>query len=160
MMRSLSGLILLLAMFVATSHAAESVDVGTAMGETIYVPIYSNIYYDDARRTIEMAATLSIHNVNEGGGITLLRADYYDTQGKLLKKYVPEPRKLKPLETVNIVIEKSNTAGGAGANFIVQWQSERGVISPVVEAVMINTSSNLGIAFTSSGKVIKRVAAP
>ncbi len=73
MMRSPMVFVLLLAMFVATSHAADSGDVNSAMGETIYVPIYSNIYYDDARRTIEMAATLSIHNVNEGGGITLLR---------------------------------------------------------------------------------------
>ena len=105
---------------------------------------------------MELAATLSIHNVNPDASITIVRADYYDTKGKLIKKYIEEPLNLSGLQTTNVVIDKSNTAGGTGANFLVEWQSPQDVTSPLIEAVMINAQSNLGIAFTTSGKVVRQ----
>jgi uncharacterized protein DUF3124 len=124
-------------------------------GELIYVPIYSSIFYEDGRRTLELAATLSIHNIDPDRSISITRADYYNTGGALIKKYVDKPIVLKPLETTNIVIEKADKAGGTGANFLVAWEAPLEVNSPLVEAVMVNASSNLGIAFTTSGRVIK-----
>ena len=73
----------------------------------------------------------------------------------MIKKYVDKPWVLSPLQTKNVVIEKEDKSGGTGANFLVEWQSQPGVTSPLVEAVMVNASSNLGIAFTTSGKVIR-----
>ena len=125
-------------------------------GELVYVPIYSSIYYDNGTHTLELAATLSIHNVNPDRSITVQRADYYDTEGKLIKKYLARPLALGPLQTTNIVVEKSNTAGGTGANFLVEWQASPDATSPLVEAVMVNAASNLGIAFTTSGKVVRQ----
>jgi len=129
-----------------------------ARGELVYVPIYSSIFYEGGKRTLELAATLSIHNVNPDRPLTIVRADYYDTQGKLIKKYLEKPLVLSALATTNIVIERANTAGGTGANFLVEWQSPQDANSPLVEAVMVNASSNLGIAFTSTGKVIRQTA--
>lgn len=128
-------------------------------GEQIYVPIYSSIFYENGKSTLELAATLSIHNVNPDGKLTLLRADYHDTKGKLIKKYVDKPVILNPLETKNIVIDRSDTAGGTGANFLVEWQAQEDVVSPLVESVMVNATSNLGIAFTTVGKVVKQTTA-
>jgi len=125
-------------------------------GELVFVPIYSSIFYDNAKQTIELAATLSVHNVNPDNKITILRVDYYDTEGRLIKKYLQKPLVLNGLQTTNFVVEKSNTAGGTGANFLVEWQSMQDVTSPIIEAVMINASSNLGIAFTTSGKVVRQ----
>jgi hypothetical protein len=140
----------------ATAVAAAGEQAAVASpGELIYVPIYSSIFFDDGKRTLELAATLSIHNIDPDRPITVTRADYYNTDGKLIKKYLEKPSTLKPLQTANIVVEKSNVAGGTGANFLVEWQASQEVNSPLVEAVMVNASSNLGIAFTSSGKVIK-----
>ena len=124
-------------------------------GELIYVPIYSSIFYENGKSTLELAATLSIHNVNPNGKLTLVRADYYDTKGKLIKKYVDRPIALSPLETKNFVVDRSDTAGGTGANFLFEWQAPEPIVSPLVEAVMVNASSNLGIAFTTAGKVVK-----
>lgn len=132
-------------------------NVGLSRGELIYVPIYSRIYYENGKHTLEMAATLSIHNVNPDRSITIDRTDYYDTEGKLIKKYLDKPVVLAALQTTNVVIEKANTAGGAGANFLVQWHAADTTVSPIVEAVMVNASSNLGIAFTTSGKVVRQV---
>jgi hypothetical protein len=124
-------------------------------GEIVYVPIYSSIFYENGKSTMELAATLYIHNVNPDRPITLIRADYYDTTGKLIKKYLDKPLSLAPLQAKSIVIERSNTAGGTGANFLVEWQSQQEVTSPLIEAVMVNASSNLGIAFTTTGKVVR-----
>ena len=125
-------------------------------GELIYVPIYSSIFYDDGRRTLELAATLSIHNVDPKESITFTRADYYNTDGKLIKKYLREADGLEAFADREPGVEKSNVAGGTGANFLVEWEASHEVNSPLVEAVMVNASSNLGIAFTSTGKVLKR----
>jgi hypothetical protein len=130
--------------------------VGAAPGELIYVPIYSRIHYEDTTSGLELAATLSIHNVNPDRTITVTKADYYNTAGKLIHKYLEQPLVLNPLQTKNLIIEKTNTAGGTGANFLVEWHADAAVSSPLVEALMVNASHNLGIAFTSVGKVIQR----
>lgn len=53
-------------------------------------------------------------------------------------------------------IAANDTSGGAGANFIVEWVAEKTVYEPVVEAVMINTSSSQGISFVSPARVLKQ----
>jgi hypothetical protein len=124
-------------------------------GELLYVPVYSSIFYENGNQTLELAATISIHNVNPGHSITVLRADYF-TQGKLIKKYLDKPLVLGALQTSNLVVERANTDGGTGANFLVEWQAKPGnVVSPLVEGLMVNATSNLGIAFTTAAKVVR-----
>ena len=142
----------------AGGQANREPAANVARGELVYVPIYSSIFYENGKRTLELAATLSIHNVNPDRQLTIVRADYYDTEGKLIKKYVDKPLVLNPLQTTNVVIEKANTAGGTGANFLVEWRSKHDATSPLVEALMVNASSNLGIAFTTTGKVVRQTA--
>jgi len=125
-------------------------------GELIYVPIYSSIFYQDNKRTLELAAMLSIHNVALDRTITVARVDYYNTKGERIARYLETPIELKPLETRNFVVEKNDTAGGTGANFLVEWRADGETISPIVEALMINASASQGISFTSTGKVIQR----
>lgn len=138
---------------------AQDTTTSTLSGELVYVPIYSSIFYENGKHTIELAATLSIHNINPDGQVTIVRADYYNSDGKLIKKYLPKPLVLQGLQTKNLVIEKEDKTGGTGANFIVEWSAVAGSPSPLIEAVMVNASSNLGIAFTTSGKVIRRTGA-
>jgi hypothetical protein len=126
-------------------------------GEIIYVPIYSSIFSSDRKKTTELTATMSIHNVDLKNPITIKKVDYYNGRGALVKKYLDNPLELNPLETRQFIIEQEDKAGGTGANFIVEWVSGYDVISPVIEAVMISTSSQLGISFTTSGKVVKKL---
>ena len=37
------------------------------------MPVYSSIFYENGKQTIELAATLSIHNVNVESPITIIR---------------------------------------------------------------------------------------
>ena len=128
-----------------------------AVGEVIYVPIYSSIFYSGPKRTMDLAATLSIHNTDLEQPITLTKIWYHDSKGRLLRKYNTEKVQLKPLETRNFVIEEKDKSGGPGANFIVEWISEFEVTSPIIEAVMISTKYNVGISFISTGRVIKTI---
>lgn len=124
-------------------------------GQKIYVPIYSHIYYGNNRREINLAATLSIRNTDLNNPIIVTIVDYYDTNGKLVRKYLNQPLQLPPMATRDYIVEEDDTIGGSGANFIVEWKSKAAVSEPVVEAVMISTHSSQGISFVSHGRVIK-----
>lgn len=149
---------ILFCLFFYVAGSAQSPINSPPHGELVYVPIYSSIFYENGKLTLELAATLSIHNINPDKQITVVRADYYDTAGKLVKHYLEKPLLLGALQTSNLVIERANTKGGTGANFLVEWKSDQSVASPLIEAVMVNASSNLGIAFTTSGKVVKQTS--
>lgn len=141
----------------ATNPSESTEENGASRGELVYVPIYSSIYYENGKRTLELAATLAIHNIDPDHSITVTRADYFNAEGKLIKRYLEKPIILGPLQTTNIVINRTDTTGGTGANFLVDWNSKGLVASPLIEAVMANASSNLGIAFTSTGKVVRSI---
>ena len=124
-------------------------------GQTLYVPVYSEIPYGDRDRTLELTATLSIRNMDRKVAVTIQQVDYYDAQGKRVRSYVQEPRVLSPLATVEFVIKTSDRSGGISASFIVVWESRMRCVPPVVEAVMIGTASTQGISFLSQGRVVE-----
>ena len=86
--------------------------------------------------------------------IKITIVNYYETQGKLLKKYIDTPLILKPLESSRYIIPESDRSGGSGANFIVQWKSDKFINPPIVESIMIGTQSGQGVSFTSRGRAI------
>lgn len=56
-----------------------------ATGQTIYVPIYSHIYYENREKSFDLAATLSIRNTDLTSPMIVTAVRYYDTNGKLLR---------------------------------------------------------------------------
>ena len=123
-------------------------------GQTIYVPAYSHIYSGSRERPFLLTVTLSIRNVDPKNPVSITVADYYETQGRLLNKYVDRPVTLKPLESIRYVVPEKNNTGGSGANFIVEWKAAKPVNPPIVETVMIGTQGQQGISFTSRGREI------
>ena len=146
--------------------AAEKLDAvaregnATVTSQTVYVPIYSHIYFQDKSRTLNLTATLSIRNTDLTHPITVTAVRYYDTDGNLIRKYVEQPIRLAALATTEFLVEEQDTRGGSGANFIVGWSATERVTEPVVEAVMVNSSLGLGFAFISPGRVITHDNAP
>lgn len=128
---------------------------GLSTGQTLYVPAYSHIYSGNREQPYLLTVTLSIRNTNLTYPITVTRVDYYETQGRLLKKYLDKDVVLKPLESTRFIVPQKDKEGGSGANFIVDWISKTPVNEPIVESVMIGTQSQQGISFTSRGKVIR-----
>ena len=139
--------------------SAGSVDwpaTATASGERIYVPIYSHIYFRNSSRDIDLAATLSIRNTDDATPIRITAVLYYDNAGALVRRYVEAPVTIGPMASTDFLVEQRDDTGGVGANFIVEWQAERAVTPPVVEAVMIGAASSQGISFVTQGRVLHR----
>ncbi len=126
------------------------------MGQTIYVPIYSHIYYENRQKTFDLAATLSIRNTDLTSPMIVTAVRYYDTNGKLLRQDVERPIQLDALASTDFVVIRNDTSGGSGANFIVEWVAETEISEPIVEAVMIGSTLQQGISWISPGKVIKQ----
>jgi hypothetical protein len=139
--------------FPAKGHPAE--EIMLSAGQTVYVSIYSHIYSGVKGRPFDLAATLSIRNTDPKYPLTLVSVDYYDSAGKLVKKFQVDPVKLNILASIRYIITEGDKTGGSGANFIVKWYSEKEINPPIIEAVMIGTQSGQGISFVSRGQVIK-----
>ncbi|WP_460200427.1 DUF3124 domain-containing protein, partial [Scytonema sp. NUACC21] len=110
-----------------------------AMGQTIYVPIYSHIYHHNQQEVFNLAATLSIRNTDLVNPMIVTSVRYYDSEGKLVKQYLERPIQLDALASTDFFINRNDTTGGLGANFIVEWVAQTEISSPIVEAVMIGT---------------------
>ena len=141
----------------AAALAGDAGGAATVQGEVVYVPVYSSIFYEDGKQVLKLDTTLAIHNINSDRQITITRADYYNAEGKLMKKYLDKPLVLLPLQATTMVVARTKAPGGVAANFLVEWQADGEVNSPLIEALMVNASSNLGVSFTSFGKVVKRL---
>lgn len=104
---------------------------------------------------MELAVTVSVRNVSSRYPLVLESVCYYDSAGKEVRKYVSTPSELEPLATVEFVIQRRDTAGGPGANFLVRWAGSAEMDEPLIEAVMVGQTGTAGISFTSSGRVVK-----
>jgi hypothetical protein len=133
--------------------AAEKVALST--GQTVYVPAYSHIYTGNRELPILLTVTLSIRNVDAKHPLTITAVDYYETQGKLLRKYLDKPVTLPPFASTRYIIPQKDKTGGSGANFLVDWRSELPINPPLIESIMIGAEL-YGISFTSRGQEITR----
>ncbi|MDZ8186587.1 MAG: DUF3124 domain-containing protein [Nostoc sp. ChiSLP02] len=126
-----------------------------ATGQTIYVPVYSHIYHHNKQEIFELAVTLSVRNTDLNNPMVVTSVRYYNSEGKLVKQYLERPIQIDALASTDFFINRNDTSGGLGANFIVEWVAQTQISQPIVEAVMIGTDFQQGISFTSSGRVIK-----
>ena len=138
-----------------TTLATAASEIIISRGQTVYTPVYSHIYSGDAEHPFYLAATLSIRNTDPKYVITILAVDYYDSRGKLLRRYLEAPVNLNPLATIRYIIKESDKSGGSGANFIVKWKSDMEVNAPIIESIMIGTKTQQGISFISRGRALR-----
>ena len=127
-------------------------------GQIIFVPAYSHIYQGNKQEQFPLSVTLSIRNTSLTDPIVLRSVRYYNSEGKLVKQYTEGNLRLSPLATTEFFIPQQDSSGGSGANFIVEWVTEqKSVTPPIVEAVMISTSFQQGVSFTTAGRVIQEL---
>lgn len=132
-------------------------DSSAAAGEYIYVPVYSSIYFRDNTRVYNLTVTLAVRNTDSSNDIYIKEINYNNSRGINVKKFLNKPVRVRPLETFDLVIAEDDTTGGIGANFIVKWVAEQQVHNPIVEAVMISIRQGVGLSFTESGTVLKKI---
>ncbi len=120
-----------------------------------YLSVYSEIFTRTEQRTHNLTATISMRNPNREDSVYIFSADYFNTSGELIRTYFEQPIYLRPMETVEIVIDEFDKAGGTGANFIFDWKKASTADDPFFEGVMISTSGQQGLSFTTTGKKLK-----
>lgn len=124
-------------------------------GQLLYVPVYSEVPYGDKRFTLNLTATLSVRNPDLKKSITLKRVDYYSASGKLVRSYLNHPLELKPMASTEFIVRETDRSGGISASFLVEWESGQPVTKPYVEAIMVNSTYNQGIAFNSQARPLE-----
>ena len=69
-------------------------------GETVYVSAYTNVYSGPKKLEFQLATMLSIRNTDSKYGITIMKVDYYDNNGKMVDSYIKEQSELGPLASM------------------------------------------------------------
>jgi hypothetical protein len=144
--------------FVGQVTASESLPLST--GETLYLPIYSHIYHGEldpksGPSSLLTSTHISIRNTDTKNVIRLTSARYYDTQGKLLREFIPSMTEIGPLGTHELFIPSNDKTGGSGANFIILWSAAQPTSTPIVEALHTDIRSSRSLMFVTTARQIK-----
>lgn len=140
-----------------SNYHFETIDKSTfEKTEQVYIPIYSDIYYVDSKHTFSLTATLSIRNTSFKDSIYVFSIDYYNSGGEKVRRYNESILLVKPMESVEFVVENKDDTGGVGANFVVEWGAKPEAQRPYFQGVMIGTTGQQGISFTTEGIVIQK----
>lgn len=115
-----------------------------------YLSIYSQINSFDVRTKQGLTVTVSMRNIYDEDTLYITGIRSYDSDGHLMTNYIENPVDLRPLESLEIIIEEEEEYGGSGGNFIFDWKA-KGSKEPLFEAVMIRSSGQQGISFTTQG---------
>lgn len=134
----------------------------TASRQSIYLPVYSHVYYGNPDKETQrpsqtlVSAHISIRNTDARTPITVGSAKYYDTDGKLLREFVPLPRSVPPLGTLELFVPRADTSGGSGANFLIEWSSAQPVSAPLIEALHADIREARTLFFVTTGRVVQQ----
>ena len=149
---TVAATIFCLSLLPALCQAAEPL---RSRGQTVYVPAYSHVFTGPRANPYNLAISLTVRNTDPAAGMVVTAIDYHDHNGRLIRRYAPSTLSLAPLASSYIHLEEKDTSGGFAPKFIVRWESQRAISSPLIEAVMIGATSGQGISFVTQGKVIQ-----
>ena len=137
---------------------AEGIEPPTR-GQTVYVPIYSEIRHGNVGSSGRTDSTLmsvlvSVRNTDPGNPIRVVAAPYYNTEGMLIRNSVPVPKLIPPFGTFELFVELRENAGGSGANYAIRWDAAVPVSQPTIEALHSKFQAGYSVAFISRGRAI------
>ncbi|EXI74816.1 MAG TPA: DUF3124 domain-containing protein [Candidatus Accumulibacter phosphatis] len=157
--RSSSGLATALAIVASNAPVlAEGIEPPTR-GQTVYVPIYSELRHGNVAATGRTDVTLlsvlvSVRNTDPLNPIRVVSANYYNTEGVLLRNSLPAPRVIPPFGTFELFVEQRENQGGSGANYAIKWDATAPVSQPTIEALHSRFQAGYSVAFISRGRAI------
>ena len=137
-------------------------------GQTVYVPVYSHVALSmtsskgwgsskkkSGEIPFQLATNVSVRNTDPKQSITIMKADYYDTEGAIVKKYIETPVVVAPMASTYFIVSQSDVSGGTGANFLIRWESKKPINEPIIESVTFGLRGNHSLSFVSKGKTIR-----
>lgn len=132
-------------------RAADISQLDNLKSGKTYLSVYSQIYSQNEHKTHDLTVTVSMRNPNPADTIYIEKAEYFDSHGVAIRTYFDKPIYLAPMETAEIIIDERDKAGGTGANFLFKWKIKDSSTKPFYEAIMISTSGQQGLSFTTQG---------
>jgi len=123
-------------------------------GQTIYVPAYSAVAIADNAQLYQLAITLSVRNTDRTLPIVITAIRYHHQDGRLVRDMLKTPLRVAPMASLEFFVRARDTSGGIVPSFLVDWVAEPAASAPIVESVMVGTSSSQGLAFTCPGRVV------
>ena len=160
----------LVMMVIALSFTAEAW-CGEPMiteGQTVYIPVYSHValalpsskgWSSSKKKSgeipFQLETNVSVRNTDPKHSLMIMKADYYNTEGSLVKKYVDTPVVVAPMASTYINVSQSDVSGGSGANFLIRWESQQPINEPIIESVTYGFRGNHSISFVTKGKPIR-----
>lgn len=147
----------LLLIATAAAHADEP---ALSKGQTLYLPIYSHLWHGDVKRggyplKDQLSALVSIRNTDLKNPIRILSARYFDTGGKQLHEYINTSKTIPPMGTYELYVERKESAGGSGANFVILWEAGTPTNLPVIEAVHADIQGHRTLTFVTTARAIR-----
>lgn len=127
------------------------------INESVYVPAYSDLYYESQEKKTFFTVILSLRNISFTDTLYFTNIDYYSSHGKLLRKYIEHVLVLRPMESMEYIVEEAEKEGGTGANFVVSYSANSTLKNhPFIETIMMGNLDNYRFAFTSPGVRINK----
>ncbi|MFA7243444.1 MAG: DUF3124 domain-containing protein [Sulfuricellaceae bacterium] len=159
-MKFLSRFLTLLLALLLVPAAANADEPTLAQGQTLYLPIYSHVWHGDLKEggyplKSLVSALVSIRNTDPKVPIRVLSARYFDTGGKQLHEYIGAAKIVPPMGTYELYVERKETAGGSGANFLIAWEADSPANLPVVEAVHADIQGHRTLSFITGARAIR-----
>lgn len=127
-------------------------------GQSLYLAIYSHLYHGDVHpKTGKPSETLvsthvSIRNTDPASPLKVTGARYYNTEGKLLREFLAKPQTIPPLGTYELYVPRSDSSGGSGANFIIDWSADKPINPPIVEALHADIREARTLLFVTTAR--------
>ena len=153
----------LLAIMLATASVpatgiAEGIQPASK-GQTVYVPIYSEVRHGNVSSSGRTDNTLlsvlvSVRNTDPSTPIRVVAAPYYNGDGLLIRNSVPTPKVVPPFGTLELFVEHKENTGGSGANYAIKWEASAPVSPPIIEALHSKFQAGYSVAFISRGRAI------
>lgn len=134
----------------------QHLETNPVEGQMVYVPAYSHVYQSEGKPLL-LTITLSVRNTSREKEIVVKSVRYFDTKGREVNSYLDKPVRLPALGTTEVLIKRNDATGGSGANFLVEWYADQPVTEPIIEAVMVDTTTQQGVSFVCRGSVISEV---
>jgi len=157
-MKRLVKMLLLTALGFSLLAGSAAGGVKLIKGQTLYVPCYTSFMSGShaGSHAFEAKPTIFIHNTDQNNPINIVRMDFYNTNGKLVEKYLQQPQKLNANSATRINVKELLTGEeGSGAHFIIQWQAPNKVVEPLVQTWFVGAVGTRGYSYTSPARVIQ-----
>lgn len=129
-------------------------------GQLVYLPVYSHIYHGSLDRKgkpgkVMLSALVSIRNADPKRAIRVTSARYFNTEGRMVREFVPVPHAVPPFGTLELFVEQHDESGGSGANFAITWEADAPANPPVIEAVHATIEGARSLLFSTAGTPIR-----